>query len=141
MNRSTNQIAENSLFSSEIILKCHRRRKCYIKEENVKNVIQVENATPGLKMQHQGRKCNIKWENVIMIKKHEKRSFQYFSNSEISVTNMDGLKLKITMVIFTVAGPPVLIILNRYLLLIRRYHKHHNIGFWLDHQNSHDWIK
>ena len=64
-----------------------------------------------------------------------------FSNSQISVINMDGLKLKITIVIFIVAGPTALIILNSYLLLITRYHKHHNIGFLLDHQNSHDGIK
>ena len=64
-----------------------------------------------------------------------------FSNSEISDINMEGLKLKITMVIFIIAGPTVLIILNGYLLLIRRYHKHHNKGFWLDHQNSYGGIK
>ena len=112
-----------------------------MQRQGVENVIPVENATSGLERQHQGRKCNNKMDNVIMIKNHEKRLFQYFSNSEISVTNTDGLKLKITMVIFIVAEPTVLIILNSYLLLIRRYHKHHNIGFLLDHQNSYDRIK
>ena len=56
-----------------------------------------------------------------------------FSNSEISNISMDGLKLKITMVIFILAGPTVLIILNSYLLL--------SIGFLLGHQNRHDGIK
>ena len=47
-----------------------------MQRQGIANVIPIENATSGLKMQHQGRKCNIKMENVIMIKKHEKRSFQ-----------------------------------------------------------------
>ena len=47
-----------------------------MQRQGIENDIPVENAASGLKMQHQGRKCNIKMENVIMIKKHEKRSFQ-----------------------------------------------------------------
>ena len=49
-----------------------------MQRQGIENVIPVEITTLGLelKMQHQGRKCNIKMENVIMIKKHEKRSFQ-----------------------------------------------------------------
>ena len=40
-----------------------------MQRQGIENVIPIENATSGLKMQHQGRKCNIKMENVIMIKK------------------------------------------------------------------------
>ena len=35
-----------------------------MQRQGIENVIAVENATSGLKMQYQGRKCNIKMENA-----------------------------------------------------------------------------
>ena len=66
---------------------------------------------------------------MIKKKKHDKRFF----NSAIRAIHMGGPGLKINMVTFIVAGSTILIILNRSLLLVRRYHNHHQVAFSLDH--------